>query len=108
MTASRLASLVSHLAEGATPATQTVDGAPEKEYMVITLWDPEPTDVMDELKKRFPYIDVTYFCLKNANKPSGKILKGIKLQHLITTLLLSSSDLGRESIEHRNCLLGIP
>jgi hypothetical protein len=80
MTTPRLTSLVSHLAERATSATQTVDGAPEKEYMVITLWDPEPKDVLDELKKRFPYIDVTYFRLKSASKPSAledKALKGL-------------------------------
>lgn len=44
-------------------------GGPDKEHMVILLWEPEPTKQIEEIKRRFPYISITYLNLKDSNKP---------------------------------------
>jgi len=38
-------------------------GGPDKEHLLIALWDPEPVAFTGEIKRRFPYIDITYFQL---------------------------------------------
>lgn len=35
-------------------------GGPDKEHLVIALWDPEPTHITDEIKRRWPHIEITY------------------------------------------------
>lgn len=35
-------------------------GGPDKEHLLIALWDPEPVAFTSEVKRRFPYIDITY------------------------------------------------
>jgi hypothetical protein len=40
-------------------------GGPDREHMLIVLWNPEPKDLIAKIKERFPYIDVTYFQLKS-------------------------------------------
>ncbi|EXJ78163.1 hypothetical protein A1O3_09324 [Capronia epimyces CBS 606.96] len=35
-------------------------GGPDRENVLITLFDPEPKDTIAELKRRFPYFDITY------------------------------------------------
>jgi hypothetical protein len=86
-------------------------GGPDKEHMVIVLWDEEPKQVTDEIKRRFPYINVTYFCLRNSSKPqedhTQRVPKGFQLQRLITNTLLSSSELDPVLVRHRGQLLGM-
>ena len=57
-------------------------GGPDQEHMLIILWDEEPKAITDEIRERFPYIKVTYFCLKDASKPVeaglGKVDVGMK------------------------------
>ena len=45
-------------------------GGPDREHMLIVLWNPEPKELIAKIKQRFPYIDVTYFQIKStrANK----------------------------------------
>ena len=43
-------------------------GGPDKEHMVIVLWEPEPTAQIAELKRRFPYITITYINASDTNK----------------------------------------
>ena len=38
-------------------------GGPDKEHLLIVLWDPEPKQITAEIKRRFPYIDITYLQL---------------------------------------------
>ena len=38
-------------------------GGPDQENLLIILWDPEPTHIIDEIKRRFPYFEITYFQL---------------------------------------------
>jgi hypothetical protein len=59
-------------------------GGPDKEHLLIALWDPEPVHITSEIKRRFPHIEVTYVQLpplgenpfKDAHKtntvPSGE------------------------------------
>ncbi|KIX01634.1 uncharacterized protein Z518_09360 [Rhinocladiella mackenziei CBS 650.93] len=35
-------------------------GGPDKEHLLITMWEPEPKHITAELKRRFPYFDITY------------------------------------------------
>jgi phosphoglycerate dehydrogenase-like enzyme len=44
-------------------------GGPDKEHMVILLWETEPTTRIEAIKRRFPYIEITYLNLKDSNKP---------------------------------------
>ncbi|OQU93754.1 D-isomer specific 2-hydroxyacid dehydrogenase, NAD binding domain-containing protein [Cladophialophora immunda] len=46
-------------------------GGPDKEHLLIVLWDPEPKDLTAEIKRRFPYFDVTYYQL-NAMGREGR------------------------------------
>lgn len=39
-----------------------------EEELLIVFWDPEPEGIAKEIKRRFPYINVTYFCLRDASK----------------------------------------
>lgn len=40
----------------------------EQELLLIVLWDPEPEGIAKEIKRRFPYINVTYFSLRDASR----------------------------------------
>lgn len=35
-------------------------GGPDKEHLLIVLWDPELKELTAELKRRFPSFDITY------------------------------------------------
>lgn len=48
-------------------------GGPDKEHLLIVLWEPEPKHIIDELKRRFPYIDITYIRVA----PPGKTFKDV-------------------------------
>lgn len=39
-----------------------------EQHLLIVLWEPEPEGIAKEIKRRFPYINVTYFCLRDASK----------------------------------------
>lgn len=53
-------------------------GGPDKEHLVIILWDPEPKDTIAEIKKRFPYFDITYLQLSRTSNPwGGELSKGV-------------------------------
>lgn len=39
-----------------------------EQHLLIVLWEPEPEGIAEEIKRRFPYISVTYFCLRDASK----------------------------------------
>lgn len=43
-------------------------GESMEQDLLIVLWDPEPEGIAEEIKRRFPYINVTYFCLRDASK----------------------------------------
>ena len=55
-------------------------GGPDKEHLLIVLWDPEPKHITAELKRRFPYFDITYVQLSMQSKPfadnSDQVSKG--------------------------------
>ncbi|KIW87747.1 uncharacterized protein Z519_11721 [Cladophialophora bantiana CBS 173.52] len=38
-------------------------GGPDKEHLLIVLYEPEPKHLTAEIKRRFPYFDITYFQL---------------------------------------------
>ena len=73
-------------------------GGPDKEHLVIILWDPEPKEITDGIRKRFPYMKVTYFCLKDASKPvaeeSDRVDKGSKRDRFVFQHLLSHNSYG--------------
>jgi hypothetical protein len=46
-------------------------GGPDKEHLLITLWDPEPKHITAEIKRRFPYFDITYVQLSRADSGWG-------------------------------------
>lgn len=67
-----------------------------EQELLIVFWDPEPEGIAKEIKRRFPYINVTYFCLRDASKlltdesyhsPRGR---GIHPTRYVFTELLSS------------------
>ena len=40
-------------------------GGPDREHLLIVLWDPEPTGLIAQIKDKFPYIDVDYVQIKS-------------------------------------------
>ena len=38
-------------------------GGPDKEHLLIVLWDPEPKHITDSIRSRWPHIEITYFQL---------------------------------------------
>lgn len=66
----------------------------EQQDLLIVLWDPEPEGVAKEIKQRFPYINVTYFSLRDASKiltnESHHSPKDLHPIHYVSTELLSS------------------
>ena len=44
-------------------------GGPDNEHLLIVLWQPEPKHITAELKRRFPYFDITYVELSMPSKP---------------------------------------
>ncbi len=38
----------------------TMGGGPDKETVLIILWDPEPKAITAMLKRQFPHFDITY------------------------------------------------
>ena len=54
-------------------------GGPCKENLLIVMFAPRDDDAITEIKKRFPYIDVTYFQvagMKDDRKETKEKLKG--------------------------------
>lgn len=49
-------------------STQRMDGESIEQDLLIVLWEPEPEGITKEIKRRFPYLNVTYFCLRDASK----------------------------------------
>ncbi|EXJ56812.1 hypothetical protein A1O7_07156 [Cladophialophora yegresii CBS 114405] len=53
-------------------------GGPDKEHLLITLWEPEPKHITAEIKRRFPYIEITYLELEMSSNPwGGDLTKGV-------------------------------
>ena len=53
-------------------------GGPDKEHLVIILWDPEPKHITEEIKRLFPYFDITYYQLGSTSNPwEGDTAKGV-------------------------------
>jgi hypothetical protein len=67
-------------------------GGPDKENLLIILWEPEPTHITAEIKRRFPYFDITYFQLDNSSSPwGGDSTKGVPTGELSTDDYCSAS-----------------
>ncbi|EXJ88460.1 hypothetical protein A1O1_05390 [Capronia coronata CBS 617.96] len=47
-------------------------GGPDKEHVLITLFDPEPKDITGELRRRFPHFEVTYVQVSPSRKDAEK------------------------------------
>lgn len=47
-------------------------GGPDKEHLLIALWDPEPVHFTSEIKRRFPYIDINYVQIPPPTSASWK------------------------------------
>lgn len=53
-------------------------GGPDKEHLLIVLWEPEPKHITAEIKRRFPYFDITYIQLDLSSNPwGGAMTKGV-------------------------------
>ncbi|OCT48959.1 hypothetical protein CLCR_05293 [Cladophialophora carrionii] len=53
-------------------------GGPDKEHLLIALWEPEPKHITAEIKRRFPYIEITYLELELSSNPwGGDMTKGV-------------------------------
>ena len=55
-------------------------GGPDKEHLLVILEQPKPDGILDNLKQRFPYIDITYVRTKD-----GKAEPGVDLKSLYTS-----------------------
>jgi hypothetical protein len=56
----------------------TMGGGPDKEHLLIVLWEPEPKHITAEIKRRFPYIEITYLQLDLSSNPwGGDMTKGV-------------------------------
>lgn len=73
-------------------------GGPDKEHMVVILFGSEPKQYTDEIRKQFPYIEVTYFSLDAASVPvkdeAEKIDPGTKRELFIFNYLMKSNSGG--------------
>lgn len=47
-------------------------GGPDKEQLLIALWDPEPVHFTSEVKRRFPNIEVNYVQIAPPSASSWK------------------------------------
>lgn len=69
-------------------------GESMEQELLIVFWDPEPEGIAKEIKRRFPYINVTYFCLRDASKvltnESDHSARGLHPTRYVFTELLSS------------------
>lgn len=45
-----------------------MDEESTEQDLLIVRWEPEPDGILKEIKRRFPYINVIYFCLRDASK----------------------------------------
>ncbi len=53
-------------------------GGPDKDHLLIVLWEPEPKHITAEIKRRFPYFDITYLQLDLSSNPwGGDMTKGV-------------------------------
>ena len=61
-----------------TQKSGVMGGGPDKEHMLIVLWEPEPKETIAKIKEKFPYIEVTYFQIKSyrANAVKEGVPKG--------------------------------
>lgn len=50
-------------------------GGPDKEHLLILSWSDEPENLKAEIKRRFPYIDVTYRKVMGAAIPKDEDAK---------------------------------
>ncbi len=68
-------------------------GGPDKEHMVIVLWEPEPKETIAQIKEKFPYIEVTYFQIKSyrANTVTEGVPKGRAAPFRYNRILVSSA-----------------
>jgi hypothetical protein len=66
----------------------TMGGGPDKEHLLIVLWEPEPKHITAEIKRRFPYIEITYLQLDLSSNPwGGDMTKGVPTgQYLLPRL----------------------
>ena len=59
-------------------ASAKMGGGPDKEHLLIVLWEPEPKHITAEIKRRFPYFDITYIQLDLSSNPwGGAMTKGV-------------------------------
>lgn len=85
---------------------------PDTEHLAIILWDPEPEAVPEEIRRRFPYIKVTYFCLKESSRlladESGRQPEGVRAaRYVFNELLLSTRKFDAETASSRERLIGM-
>ena len=86
-------------------------GRSEVDHLVIVLWDPEPEAQTEELRRRFSYIKVDYFCLKNCSKAlveeSVQTPEGLSAARYVFNELLSSRQFDSETARSRDLLIGM-
>ena len=72
-------------------------GGPDKEFLLIAHFSPEPTDTIKQIKQRFPYIDITYIHLSGGkDEKERERLKGISI--LFPTSTTQSIALGSQTL----------
>lgn len=52
-------------------------GPSEKEHVLIALFEPEPKEIIAELKRRFPHFEITYV---QVSFPKEKVVVGSETQ----------------------------
>lgn len=87
-------------------------GRSEIDHLLIVLWDPEPEAQTEELRQRFSYIKVNYFCLKNCSKAlveesSVQAPGSFNAARYVFNELLSSRKFDSETARSREILIGM-
>ena len=52
-------------------------GGPDKEHLLIVVDFPKPEPILDRLKQRFPYVDITYVPVQNGKPDSDVDLQAL-------------------------------
>ena len=88
-----------------------IAGRSDVELLVIVLWDPESETQTEELRQRFSYIKVNYFCLKNSSnalvEESVQAPEGLSPARYVFNELLSSRKMDSETARSRDILIGM-
>lgn len=70
-----------------------MDEESTEQDLLIVSWEPEPEGISKEIKRRFPYINVTYFCLRDASKLLANETDHLDLQGGFRKMLYVFSEL---------------